>query len=325
MFRYIDLFAGIGGFRTALDSSGGKCVYSSELNTTCREVYKANFGDEPAGDIRQENESAIPDHEVLAGGFPCQAFSIAGNKRGFEDTRGTLFFDVLRIAKAKRPKVVFLETVKNLVHHDGGKALEVIRKSLEEQGYHFSWQILNTKDFGLAQNRERTIIVAAREKHFDFGPVKKKKFRKINIEDIMEEEGNFEFLNPSTYTILDESLFKRQKSGLVFAGYRNKPARKSGVRPNTEHLSRVHKQHNRIYHVSGTHPTLASQETAGRFWIYDGKKVRKLTIRECYSLQGFPNNFKISPNKGSAYRQIGNSVGIPVIKAVAEEIIRQIL
>jgi DNA (cytosine-5)-methyltransferase 1 len=325
MFRYIDLFAGIGGFRIALDSSGGKCVYSSELNPSCREVYKANFGDDPAGDIKQADENSIPDHDVLAGGFPCQAFSIAGNKRGFEDTRGTLFFEVLRIAKAKRPKVLFLENVKNLVHHDGGKTLEVIRTSLEEQGYHFSWEVLNTKDFGLAQNRERTIIVAAKEKTFDFKPVKNRRFKKTNIEDIMEKAGDFEVLDPSTYTILDESLLRRQKSGLVFAGYRNKPARKNGVRPNTKHLSRVHKQPNRIYHVSGTHPTLASQETAGRFWIYDGKDVRKLTVRECYSLQGFPKNFAIGTNKGNAYRQIGNSVGIPVIKAVAEEIIRQIL
>lgn len=141
----------------------------------------------------------------------------------------------------------------------------------------------------------------------------------------MEEDGDFEFLDPSTYTILEKSLVKRQKSGLTFAGYRNKPARKSGVRPNTEHLSRVHKQPNRIYHTSGTHPTLASQETSGRFWIYDGNKVRKLTLRECYALQGFPDNFIISQNKGNAYRQVGNSVGVPVIKAVAEEIIAQTL
>jgi len=324
MFRYVDLFSGIGGFRIALDSTGGNCVFSSEMNPSCREVYRANFGEEPSGDITLVNEEQIPDHDVLAGGFPCQAFSIAGSKRGFEDTRGTLFFDVLRIAKAKKPKVVFLENVKNLVHHDGGRTLELIKSSLEFLGYKFSWEILNTKDFGLAQNRERTIIVASKDKPFDFNPVKKKRFKKKNIKDILENETS-ESLDPSTYTILEEGLLKRQKSGLIFAGYRNKPSRKSGVRPNTEHLSRVHKQPNRIYHVSGTHPTLASQETAGRFWIYDGTKVRKLTIRECYSLQGFPKNFIISPNKGNAYRQIGNSVGIPVIKAVAEEITRQIL
>ena len=325
MFKYVDLFAGIGGFRLALDASGGECVYSSEINPACREVYRNNFGDEPTGDIKRIDECSVPDHDILAGGFPCQAFSIAGNKRGFEDTRGTLFFEVLRIAKAKKPKVLFLENVKNLVHHDQGRTLEVIKRSLEEQGYHFCWEVLNASDFGLAQNRERTIIVASKDKPFDFNPVKKKKFKKKNIKDILERDETSESLDPSSYTILDEALLKRQRSGLIFAGYRNKPFRKSGVRPNTEHLSRVHKQPNRIYHVSGTHPTLASQETAGRFWIYDGAKVRKLMIRECYSLQGFPENFIISSNKGNAYRQIGNSVGIPVIKAVAEEIKRQIL
>lgn len=178
MFRYVDLFAGIGGFRLALDAAGGKCVYASEINPSCREVYKNNFGDEPKGDIKQIDENSIPDHEILAGGFPCQAFSIAGNKRGFEDARGTLFFEVLRIAKAKEPKVLFLENVKNLVHHDRGRTIEVIRRSLEEQGYHFSLEVLNTTDFGLAQNRERTIMVASREKPFDFAPVKNKKFKK---------------------------------------------------------------------------------------------------------------------------------------------------
>lgn len=325
MFKYIDLFAGIGGFRLGLDAVGGKCVYSSEINPACREVYINNFKEEPTGDIKQIDEHSVPDHDILAGGFPCQAFSIAGNKRGFEDARGTLFFDVLRIIKAKNPKVVFLENVKNLVHHDKGRTMDVIKRSLEEQGYHFSWEVLNTMDFGLAQNRERTIMVASKEKPFDFTPLKNKKFKKKNIEDIMEKDGDFDFLDPSSYTILDEALFKRQSSGLIFAGYRNKPARKNGVRPNTKHLSRVHKQPNRIYHTSGTHPTLASQETAGRFWIYDGTKVRKLTLRECYSLQGFPKNFLISTNKGNAYRQIGNSVGIPVIRAVAEEIIRQVI
>lgn len=325
MFRYVDLFSGIGGFRIALDSTGGNCVFSSEMNPSCREVYRANFGEEPSGDITLVNEDHIPDHDVLAGGFPCQAFSIAGKKAGFEDTRGTLFFDVARIARAKNPRVLFLENVKNLVHHDRGRTLEVIKSSLEALGYNFSWEILNTRDFGLAQNRERTIIVASKNKRFDFDPVKRRKFEMKSISDIMEPTGEFEVLPPSEYTILDPGLMKKQRSGLIFAGYRNKPIRKTGVRPNTEHLSRAHKQPNRIYHTEGSHPTLASQETSGRFWIYDGKVVRKMTIRECYSLQGFPKDFKISPNLGNAYRQIGNSVGIPVIRAVAEEIIKQIL
>lgn len=322
-FRYIDLFAGIGGFRIALDRAGGECVYTSEINPRCRESYRENFGDDPHGDIKAQDERLVPDHDLLAGGFPCQAFSIAGAKRGFEDARGTLFFDILRIAKAKRPKVLFMENVKHLVHHDGGRTLEVIKGSLEEQGYHFAHRVLNTKDFGLAQNRERTIMVAALDRPFDFDPVATKKHRKKRIKDILEEDGVFEFLDPKEYTILDERLWSKQKSGLIFVGYRNKPTRKAGVRPNTEHLSRVHKQPNRIYHVDGTHPTIPSQESSGRFWVYDGERVRKLTVRECFSLQGFPKDYKITPVAGNAYRQIGNSVGVPLIQAVAEEIARQ--
>lgn len=320
-FKYIDLFAGIGGFRIALDSVGGRCVYTSEIDQSCRDVYVKNFGGSVNGDIKNEDEKDIPDHDVLAAGFPCQAFSIAGNKKGFDDARGTLFFEILRVAKAKSPKVILMENVKNLVHHDGGKTLRVISRSLEDLGYKFSWKILNTADFGLAQNRERTIMVAAPEE-FDFSTVVAKKQKK-KIKDIMEEDADFEFLDPSEYTIIDKKMWTTQKSGLIFVGYRNKSIRKTGVRPNTEHLSRVHKQPNRIYHVDGTHPTIPSQESSGRFWIYDGKRVRKLTIRECFSLQGFPNNYKITPVAGAAYRQIGNSVGVPLIKAVAKQIKKQ--
>lgn len=322
-FKFIDLFAGIGGFRMALDRTGGGCVYSSEIDPNCRESYRDNFGDAPHGDIKVQDENLVPDHDLLAGGFPCQAFSIAGTKRGFEDARGTLFFDILRIVKAKRPQVVFMENVKHLIHHDGGRTLEVIQGSLEEQGYKFAWHVLNAKDFGMAQNRERTIMVAARDGKFDFEPVTSRKFKKRRIRDILEEGDKFELLDPSEYTILDEKLWSRQKSGLIFVGYRNKPIRKAGVRPNTEHLSRVHKQPNRIYHVDGTHPTIPSQESAGRFWVYDGKRVRKLTVRECFNLQGFPKDYKITSKAGTAYRQIGNSVGVPLIQAVAEEIVRQ--
>lgn len=324
-FKYIDLFAGIGGFRIALDSVGGSCVYTSEIDQNCRESYVRNFGGSVNGDIKIENENDIPDHDVLAAGFPCQAFSIAGNKRGFDDARGTLFFEILRITKNKLPKVILMENVKNLVHHDEGKTLRVISRSLEDLGYKFSWKVLNTVDFGLAQNRERTIMVAAMGEEFDFNPVVATKRKKKTIRDIMEEEPEekFEFLDPKEYTIIDEKMWTEQKSGLIFVGYRNKSIRKTGVRPNTEHLSRVHKQPNRIYHVDGTHPTIPSQETSGRFWIYDGNRVRKLTVRECFSLQGFPKNYKITPTTGTAYRQIGNSVGVPLIKAVAKQIKKQ--
>lgn len=325
-FSYIDLFAGIGGFRLALDGIGGDCLFSSEIDQNCRRTYINNFGGEVHGDIKEIHERDIPDHDLLAGGFPCQAFSIAGNKRGFEDARGTLFFEILRIAKAKAPKAILLENVKNLIHHDSGNTIKVIKESLEQQGYNFSYKVLNTKDFGLAQNRERIIIVASRERLFDFGPISKIKFKPSLIEDILEgSSGKFEIIGPEEYTILDEKLWVKQKSGLLFVGHRNKSIRKTGVRPNTEHLSRVHKQPNRIYHVKGTHPTLSAQESSGRYWIYDDKRVRKTTVKECFALQGFPENYKIDPSQSNAYRQIGNSVGVPLIQAVGAEVKRQLL
>jgi DNA (cytosine-5)-methyltransferase 1 len=326
-FSYIDLFAGIGGFRLALDGVGGKCLFSSEIDKACRAVYLNNFGGEVVGDITSVDEKQIPDHDLLAGGFPCQAFSIAGKKRGFEDARGTLFFEILRIAKAKKTKVLFLENVKNLIHHDSGKTIKTIQELLEQEGYNFRYKILNTKDFGLAQNRERIIIVASRENAFDFDPIEKVKSKPVVVKDIMQHDQSqaFEVLPADDYTIIDKGLWERQKSGLIFVGHRNRSIRKTGVRPNTEHLSRVHKQPNRIYHVDGTHPTLSAQESCGRYWVYDDERVRKMTVKECYALQGFPDDYKIDPVQSNAYRQIGNSVGVPLMRAVGEEIKRQLL
>ena len=339
---FIDLFAGIGGFHFALSRQGAECVYVSEWDDECRKVYEDNFKstspdifklepyssgkalfDQPlfAGDITKIDPKTIPDHDVLCGGFPCQPFSISGKQRGFADTRGTLFFNVLEIAKAKQPKVIFLENVKHLKYHDGGRTLKVILQELNNIGYKTSWKILNAKDFGTAQNRERIIIIANKEKEFDFSKLETKESKLIK--DILDKTGNFEILDPKDYTIIPKELWKKQKSGLIICGYRNKSIRKAGVRPNTEHLSRVHKQPNRIYYIEGTHPTLPSQETTGRFWIYDGKIVRKLTVDECYKLQGFPKSFKKSKSTTSCYKQIGNSVAIPMIEAVYKQIKEQ--
>lgn len=314
-FTYIDLFAGMGGFRRALDAAGGRCVYSSEINPSCRETYRNNFGDVPDGDITKVDERSIPDHDLIAGGFPCQSFSIAGRKMGFADPRGTLFFDILRITKAKRPKALILENVKNLSRHDSGKTLETIRTSLEEIGYQFSWEVLNAKDFGVPQNRERTIIVASLLCKFDFGSIVKFHAPEKKIRSVLNAKPA-QILEPMDYTILPESTWKRQKSGLVFVGYRNKPSRKKGTRPDTEHLSRFHKQPNRIYHADGTHPTLPSQESAGRFWVYDGLSVRRLSPQECLALQGFSSSHQMPTRASEAYRQIGNSVPPPMVNAV---------
>ncbi len=318
---FIDLFAGIGGFRFGFEAVGYRCVYGSENNKFCRETYKENFGDYPDGDITQVDALQVPEHDVLTGGFPCQPFSISGRKKGFEDTRGTLIYDVLRIIEKKNPKVVLLENVKHLIHHDKGKTIKVILEALQKLGYkNIAWKILNASDFGVPQNRERLIIIAHKEKLFDFSKVTT--LPKPKLKSFLDKVGNFEYLK-EPYTLIENP--KVQESGLIFVGYRNKSIRKKGVRNGTEHLSRVHKQPNRIYSSDGVHPTLPSQETTGRFWILHKGKVRKLTINECYRLMGFPENFKkISPNS-ELYRQVGNAVCVPMIKELAVQIKKQLL
>ncbi|MFZ2725425.1 MAG: DNA (cytosine-5-)-methyltransferase [Methylococcaceae bacterium] len=320
---FIDLFSGIGGFRLAFERAGFQCLLSSEINDVCRQTYQANFNECPLGDITQIPLDSIPHHDVLTAGFPCQPFSICGKKRGFEDTRGTLFFHICEIIAAKKPKVVLLENVKHLIHHDNGNTLSVILNTLEELGYLVNFALLNAKDFGVAQNRERIIIFATQKKRFNF-----KQCKTVTTTDTLinylDSEGDFEFLTKDEYTLIDNPILQKQ-SGLIFVGYRNKAIWKTGIRPNTEHLSRVHRQPNRIYSVLGTHPTLPSQESSGRFFIYlpDKDAVRKLTIKECYRLMGFPEDFKITPIKSEAYKQIGNSVCIPMITELAQQIRKQ--
>lgn len=320
-YTFIDLFAGIGGFRKGFEEAGFKCVFTSEINKPCQEVYEANFGEIPFGDITQIEPKDMPNFDILLGGFPCQPFSISGKKMGFEDTRGTLFFDICRIIDEKKPKVVVLENVKHLIHHDKGRTFKVILKSLMDLGYNVTHKILNAKDFGLPQNRERIFIVASKKHYFDFSKLKKKK--KTILRDFLDTEGDFEFLDKSEYTLIDSP--KYQDSGLLFVGYRNKNIWKKGIRENTEHLSRVHRQPNRIYSIDGTHPTIPSQETSGRFFIYipELDAVRKLSLNECYKIMGFDENFKRHSTVGEQYKQIGNSVAIPVIRAVAESIKEQ--
>jgi DNA (cytosine-5)-methyltransferase 1 len=319
-FTFIDLFAGIGGFRIALQELGGNCVFSSEFNHHAQRAYELNFGEVPFGDITKLNTEIVPKHDILCAGFPCQPFSISGKMKGFEDTRGTLIYHVFEIIEKHQPKVVFLENVKHLVYHDKKRTLATIVQHLEEMGYVVSKKVLNASDFGVPQNRERIIIIGHKEKRFDFGKIKK--VSKPILKDFLDKENEFEFLNEPC-TILEEQ--KTQVSGLIFAGYRNKTIRKAGVRPGTEHLSRVHKQPNRIYSTEGVHPALPSQESSGRFWIWHEGEVRKLTIQECYRIMGFPNKFELLNNKSELYKQIGNSVAIPMIQAVAEQIKIQLL
>lgn len=320
MIRFIDLFAGIGGFRIGMENNDLKCVFSSEIDTYCRNTYLTNFGELPSGDITQINERFIPEHEILCAGFPCQPFSVSGNKLGFEDTRGTLFFDILRIAQSKKPRVIFLENVKHLVHHDKGRTLKTIINKLESLGYTVNWEVLNAKDFGVPQNRERIIIIGNIDGlKFDFSRVRRHK--EVFLKDFLDPKGDFEYLSDDEYTLIENP--KKQKSGLIFVGYRNKKIRRVGVRPNTKHLSRVHKQPNRIYSVEGVHPTLPAQETSGRFWVLHEEKVRKLTISECYRIMGFPENYiKVGP-LSEQYKQIGNSICVPMVEEIGKQIVEQ--
>ncbi len=322
--RFIDLFAGIGGFRLGFTQAGYQCVFSCEIDPNCQAVYTNNFGENPFADITEIDVKSLPDFDVLTAGFPCQPFSICGKRKGFEDTRGTLFFHICRIIEAKQPAIAVLENVKYLIYHDGGKTLAIILESLEELGYYVSYALLNSKDFGVPQHRERLVIIASKKQVFNFR--KLAIFRPIpKLKEFLCKENKFEYLLPDEYTLIDNP--KHQQSGLIFVGYRsNKSIWKKGVRPNTEHLSRVHHQPNRIYSVEGIHPTIPSQETSGRFFIYipSENKVRKLTINECYKIMGFPKDFKSSTVLGNSYKQIGNSVCVPMIYQIALEVKKEL-
>lgn len=322
--RFIDLFSGIGGLRLAAETSGGRCVFSSEIDAAAALTYEKNFGDKPHGDITKIDPFSIPDHDLLLAGPPCQPFSICGRGQGFEDTRGTMFFHVLDITRVKRPECLVLENVKHFSNHDGGRTLQVIMEALAQLGYTASVEVLNANQFGLAQSRERTIIVASRHGRFDFSRLARQE--RICLRQILEPMGDFNWLSPDDYTLLSPDVVKTQPgSGLRFVGYRNRQLRKVGIREGTEHLSRVHKQPNRIYDVDGAHPTLAAGESSGRYWILHEGRVRKLTMRECYRLQGFPETFRHHQSRAASYKQIGNSVPVPMIAEVIRAVIDQSL
>ena len=316
--RFIDLFAGIGGFRLGFEYANCRCVFSSEINEHACEMYQLNFGDNPKSDITKINVDDIPNFEILCAGFPCQSFSICGKQQGFYDeTRGTLFFDICRILEKKRPKAFVLENVANLEKHNSGKTLTVML------GYTVNYKVLNAKDFGVPQNRDRIIMVGSLDGIvFDFSKLKTDTV--CSMKSFLDRKGNFDILERNSYTLLDKSLIKKQeKSGLIFCGYRNKRIRTTGVRPGTEHLSRVHKQPNRIYDVDGIHPTLASQESSGRYFIKDGDIVRKLTINECFRFMGFPEDYKKIGSSANLYARIGNSICVNMVKSIALEVVNQ--
>jgi DNA (cytosine-5)-methyltransferase 1 len=329
--KFIDLFCGIGGFHEAAKKvmPSSTCVLASDIDAKARLTYEANHKLKPLGDIKEIKADSLPQFNLICGGFPCQAFSIAQwkDKKAFDDPRGTLFFEILRLIDARSPKCILLENVAHLTKINGGAVLETILNSLKTRGYKVSYQLLSPHQFGIPQNRERVYIVAtASEKEFDFSKLAKRSTT-CKLSDILDENVSEDYyIDPSKYVILQDAQIKKQaKSGLKFCGYLKGELRKVGARENTEHLSRVHKQLMRIYSSDGNHPTLAASETSGRYHIYEEstKRVRRLTLNECYKLMAYGAEFKKNENKGVAYKQIGNSVCVAVIEAIMREMVRQ--
>jgi len=304
--KTIDLFAGIGGIRLGFQQAFGsdiEFVFSSEIDKYAVATYVTNFGDVPYGDITQIDERDIPSHDILLAGFPCQAFSVAGHRKGFEDTRGTLFFDVARIIKHHKPRVVFLENVKGLVGHDKGKTFKVILETLEELGYSVKYQILNAKDFGVPQNRERIYIVGFLDSTIEF-QFPKPLGHSVKVGDILDE------VVEEKYTISDRLWEGHQRRKIEHKAKGNGFGY-SIFNGESQYTSTISAR----YYKDGSE-ILIEQST---------KNPRKLTPREAGRLQGFPNSFNIKVSDVQAYKQFGNSVSVPVIEAISKNIYQAII
>ena len=323
-FKFIDLFAGIGGFRLALQNLGGKCVFTSEWDKQAQKTYRANFGETPFGDItKEETKQYIPDgFDVLCAGFPCQAFSIAGKRGGFEDTRGTLFFDVAEIIKRKQPKAFFLENVKGLRSHDKGKTLETILNVLRNDLGYFvpEPQIVNAKDFGVPQNRERIYIVGFHPslniENFNYPkPTNKNStFADVKEENIVETKY---YLSTQYLQTLINHKARHENKGNGF-GYE---IIKDNQIANAVVCGGMGRERNLVldHRITDFTPTTKIKGEVNR------EGIRKMTPREWARLQGFPDNFVIPVADASAYKQFGNSVAVPAIQATANEILKLIL
>lgn len=323
-FKFIDLFAGIGGFRIAMQNLGGKCVFTSEWDEKAKKTYEANFGEVPFGDItKPQTKAFIPDgFDVLCAGFPCQAFSIAGKRGGFEDTRGTLFFDVAEIIKKKQPKAIFLENVKGLRNHDKGNTLKTILNVLRNDLGYFvpEPQILNARDFGLAQNRERIFIVGFRKdmrvQEFEYPKGSKKK---VSFEDVKEKSPvSVKYYLSDTYlNTLIKHKARHASKGNGF-GYEIIP---DDGTANAVVCGGMGRERNLVYddRLKDFTPVTNIQGEVNR------QGIRKMTPREWARLQGFPDNFVIPVADASAYKQFGNSVAVPAIQATAKEIVKRVL
>ena len=320
MYKAIDLFAGIGGIRLGFDQAFNdeiKTVFVSEWDEKAVETYRANFKSNVniVGDITTIDEKTIPEHDILLAGFPCQAFSLAGQKKGFEDARGTLFFDVARIVKYHKPKAVFCENVKNLVNHDRGRTFRVIKNILEELGYRVFYKILNSKDFGVPQNRERIYIVAFRN---DIAPLSfnfpDSSGKSIFIKDIIEEhEVSSKYYLSTTYL---ESLRRHKERHMSKGNGFGYEIRDNDSIAGAIVCGGMGRERNLIIdkRLTDFKPVTHIKGEVNKEFI------RKMTPREWARLQGFPDNFKFVVADTHLYKQFGNSVTVPVIRAIAEKI-----
>lgn len=298
-FRFIDLFAGIGGIRLPFHELGGKCVFSSEWDKAAKTTYFNNYGEVPFGDITKIDSSVIPQHDVLLAGFPCQAFSIMGKMKGFDDTRGTMFFEVARILDYHKPKAILLENVKQLVSHAGGRTFKVIMDTLDSLGYHVKWQVLNALDFGVPQKRERVIIVGFRDKskceafNFDFDKIP------YSLDSVIEDD-----------EYVDKKLFASQD---IYNKRQRKVEGKKLFYPSVWH-------ENKAGNISVL-PYACALRTGASYNYLLINGVRRPSSRELLRFQGFPEEFRIAVSHSEIRRQTGNSVAVPVIRAVAKKII----
>ena len=298
MIRFVDLFAGIGGIRLPFDEMGYKCVFSSEWDKAAADTYEANFGERPAGDITKIATADIPQHDLLLAGFPCQAFSIMGKMQGFNDTRGTMFFEIARILEFHKPRAILLENVKQLTTHDKGRTFAVITKTLAELGYHIKWRVLNALDFGLPQKRERIIIVGFRSKmdcdSFNFYFPRKG----YDLANVLEPD-----------TQVDKSLFA---SEMILKKRKERTMGKEIFYPSIWH-------ENKSGNISVLDHACALRTGASyNYLLVNG--VRRPSSRELLRLQGFPDSFKIVVSHSEIRRQTGNSVAVPMIRAIAKKI-----
>jgi len=319
-FKFIDLFAGIGGFRIAMQNLGGKCVFTSEWDKDAQRTYRANFGEVPFGDItKEETKKFIPDgFDVLCAGFPCQAFSIAGKRGGFEDTRGTLFFDVAEIIKRKKPKAIFLENVKGLRNHNGGRTLETILNVLRNDLDYYipEPKIINAKDFGVPQHRERIYIVGFRKDQgvtdFEYPKPLKKKVKFADVKERKVPATKYFLSTQYMQTLINHKARHESKgNGFGFEIIQDDEVANAIV------VGGMGRERNLVYdhRITDFTPTTHIKGTVNR------EGIRKMTPREWARLQGFPDKYLIPVADASAYKQFGNSVAVPAIQATANEII----